>query len=470
MGLSLGLSLKIGSDGSGDWTPANVTTDGGISPINWYEADCGISGSPISQWNDRTGRDHLIQATESRQPTLVDDELNGHPVVRFDGTDDCLYKAPIASNLEQPVTFFVVMKDREVGEAADSAYYFGGSSAYDVTNRFHFLNNYSASPDTIRMWAGSFFYSFDRDSDWHVFTLVFNTATSSIFRDGVDYGSTGDIGSKYSTSLVIGALTHTGTSPAMLDVAALLVYPGAVSEADRIQIEGYLGAKYYWTPNMPTSDGGIYPTHWYESDSGVTGDPVSAWADKAGSDDFAQGTGAAQPTVVNDVLNGYPILRFDGDDDYFAVAFAEMAQPNTAFVVFRKNDAAMDTYPSFIHGASSSHDFGLFQYDGHSYHWAFTSGSILESSESAQTDFDFHVWSIISNGATSSYYRDGILMASGNAGSESLTGLKVGTRHDATMSFANMDIAALIVFSGALSAADEAQVRGYLTNKYGAMP
>jgi hypothetical protein len=465
MGLSLGVSLKIGSDGSGDWTPASATTEGGLIPINWYEADYGIAGSPVSQWNDRMGRDNLAQASGSLQPTLVLEELNGRPVVRFDGTNDCIGKAPLASSLEQPFTIFAVMKDRETGEAADTAYYFGGNNVYDATNRFHFLNYYSPSPDNVRMWAGNSFHSFTRDSNWHIFTLVFNTATSSAFRDGVEFESTGNTGTHYSTALLIGALSHTGIDPSQLDIAALLIYSGAVSEADRLQIEGYLNAK-YWTPELPTYDGGVYPTHWYESDSGVTGDPVSAWADKAGSDDFAQGTGAAQPTVVNDVLNGFPVLRFDGDDDYLAVAFAEMAQPNTVFVVFRKNDAAMDTYPSFIHGADSSHDFGLFSFDSQSYHWSFTSGAILQSSESSQSDFDFHVWSIISNGATSSYYRDGVLMASGNAGSESLTGLKIGTRHDATMSFANMDITALIVFSGALSAADEAQVRGYLTNRY----
>jgi hypothetical protein len=226
------------------WTPFYPTTDGGVTPRNWYEADFGISGSPISQWNDKTGTDHLTQATGIKQPLLVPNVLNGHPIVRFDGINDCIYKAPIASNLTQPFTIFAVMKDLEVGEAPNDAYYFGGDLTFDITNRLHVLRYYSSSPDRMRMWAGATLLTFNIDNSWHVFTFIFNTATSSTLRDGIVYGPSGNVSTKHSTALLIGASGNAGGAAAQMDLAAMLIYPGVSSGPDQLQIGGYLNSKY----------------------------------------------------------------------------------------------------------------------------------------------------------------------------------------------------------------------------------
>ncbi len=63
---------------------------------------------------------------------------------------------------------------------------------------------------------------------------------------------------------------------------------------------------------------------WLRADAGVTHDSlgrVSEWADQSDNDHRAfQTTDARKPLFVRNVLNGRPAVRFDGADDYLAIA------------------------------------------------------------------------------------------------------------------------------------------------------
>lgn len=57
--------------------------------------------------------------------------------------------------------------------------------------------------------------------------------------------------------------------------------------------------------------------------------PVATWPDISGNgNDFVQATGANQPTLVSDLVNGYPAVLFDGSNDYVGSTL-DMAQPLT---------------------------------------------------------------------------------------------------------------------------------------------
>jgi len=72
------------------------------------------------------------------------------------------------------------------------------------------------------------------------------------------------------------------------------------------------------------------------------GDPVATWNDVSGNGfDFVQGTGSARPTYKTGILNGKPIVRFDGVDDKLTRAnFITSAASTTFAVVTRSGGSA----------------------------------------------------------------------------------------------------------------------------------
>lgn len=89
------------------------TTISGL--IGWWNAD-DISilgdGTAVATWPDGSGsNNHLIQSTGTKQPTLKTSIINGHAVVRFDGTTDGLISTnDVDLTATKAVTFFVVCK------------------------------------------------------------------------------------------------------------------------------------------------------------------------------------------------------------------------------------------------------------------------------------------------------------------------------------------------------------------------
>src|SRR5438128_2330986 len=63
---------------------------------------------------------------------------------------------------------------------------------------------------------------------------------------------------------------------------------------------------------------------WLKADAGVTagaGGKVTAWQDQSGKGNNASQTVAdTSPLLVNNAINGKPVLRFDGVDDFLEVA------------------------------------------------------------------------------------------------------------------------------------------------------
>src|SRR5262245_40330762 len=71
---------------------------------------------------------------------------------------------------------------------------------------------------------------------------------------------------------------------------------------------------------------------WLVADTGVTtnNSRVTTWADRSGNNNnAAQSVIARQPTLVTGVVNGQPVVRFDGTDDALQVTDSATLQFGT---------------------------------------------------------------------------------------------------------------------------------------------
>lgn len=79
----------------------------------------------------------------------------------------------------------------------------------------------------------------------------------------------------------------------------------------------------------------------------ANGDPVGSWSDLSGNGKhFSQATSTKRPTLQKNVLGGYPVLRFDGLDDYLQRTSPIIAGTAdfTLFVVGRYTAAVSGTF------------------------------------------------------------------------------------------------------------------------------
>lgn len=201
----------------------------------WYDADnLGLAdNAAVRSWPDSSGhlRD-LLQGTAANQPTLQTNELNGHSVVRFDGTNDYLTTA-FGLTLAQPLRIFVVAKSATAS----------GHRVVDGIDGTNRAAMYGVPSSTWRMWAtGAEVIGPTRDANYHIHYVRFTGATSTIRVDG-GAGTTGNPGAAGLAGLTIGAgqdlaAFHDG------DIAEIIVYSSTLTFAQLNALGRYLSVKY----------------------------------------------------------------------------------------------------------------------------------------------------------------------------------------------------------------------------------
>lgn len=101
---------------------------------------------------------------------------------------------------------------------------------------------------------------------------------------------------------------------------------------------------------------------WYKADEigGLSdGDPVTTWSDSSGNSVDLSQTGSARPTYKTSIINGLPVVRFDGSDDLLSSSSFSSGTPGLMFAsVFRVStlkdynaligihDSSLPAYPS----------------------------------------------------------------------------------------------------------------------------
>jgi hypothetical protein len=205
-----------------------------------------------------------------------------------------------------------------------------------------------------------------------------------------------------------------------------------------------------WTPAKVTS---ATLQFWFEGDVGLT---TSGWTDQSGNgrnmtftNTPTLGTKGSTPTVI-----------FNGTDEYGRLSAFTFNQPETIVIVvktltFVGNDRIFD--------GNAGNSMGFFHTDPNTlamYAGANIGG--LGQPYGADT-WDIHY--LVYNGASSSYQRNGGSVGTGNVGASNAGGFNLASYNNTTLC-SNIEVVAVLGFSGVLSVDDKTKLKNYLNDKY----
>lgn len=207
---------------------------------------------------------------------------------------------------------------------------------------------------------------------------------------------------------------------------------------------------------------------WLEADSigGLSdGDPVSTWADSGGGAHDATAAGSARPTWETNVINGLPVVRFNGTANIMDLEDASALTSGEAFFVFNCPADPPSTGTGVLYNFGSAadtshHPFG----DGNVYdEFGTTSRKTAGNPATSFTSFViYNVWSATNDWASSvngsSLHSTGTNTV-GFPAAPKLGGSGLG-------SWGAFDVATVIVYDHKLSSGARSDVVTYLENKY----
>lgn len=219
---------------------------------------------------------------------------------------------------------------------------------------------------------------------------------------------------------------------------------------------------------------------WYDgSDPLGTGVPpanntqISPWYDKSGNGyNATNGTGSAQPTYKSNILGGNGVINFDGSDDTLTMpsgVYSLANGNNTAFVV--SNTTSDSTTQRVVYmtegGAANSRWFVAYSTTSGNVNFN-SSTSNASVSATGVTKANYNIFSCYRSGTTQSISVNNAAETT-NASGASESGVDAASigSNGGGAGFVIGNIAEIIIYNRALSAADIIQINRYLSNKWG---
>lgn len=170
-----------------------------------------------------------------------------------------------------------------------------------------------------------------------------------------------------------------------------------------------------------------------------------------------------RPTRIDSALNHFPVISFDGNNNYLQSLFSqEFSQPNTFFIIWKNNKI---TGTSGIFDGTSEGLRNTLQWVNGGLRLTAGASSPYVSYNKSQP-FNYILSSICFNESNTSVYENGLLMASGIIDNNSLSGLQIGRRTAFNTQYFEGKIAEIIFYDTLLTDSQREQVEEYLITKY----
>lgn len=254
---------------SGPFSPTDVA---GL--VLWLKADAGTfqdtgcssaattDTTKVNCWQDQSGEgNHVISSdTANTDPTIETGEQNGNPVIRFGGTSTQRLIAPDDASLDVTTfTAFAVFKvnndgitDTNAGILLKNGNTSGATAAYGITalkqsagqsRNGVFMDPTGSAWDQYADGATDRAYS----TAW-LFTQWYDGSTATCWTNATQDGTENISGAVTTTTgeLSIGGVSASFgiTSRMRADVAEIILYNSALSQANREAVRDYLNTKY----------------------------------------------------------------------------------------------------------------------------------------------------------------------------------------------------------------------------------
>ncbi|MDP2037522.1 MAG: T9SS type A sorting domain-containing protein, partial [Ignavibacteria bacterium] len=198
---------------------------------------------------------------------------------------------------------------------------------------------------------------------------------------------------------------------------------------------------------------------------------VSSWGDVSGFDnDASQSTSANQPTLVSNSMNGNPVIRFDGTNDYLLSSLTSTLgiqnNPYEVFVVAKSSSSNIQFL--FASGGWEQYEYHLNGDQGARF-IPVSSTYIDHGTVSNYTDGNAHVFSARASSSGGAVRVDGIdgATTSNNILSSSAVNFWLGARGSDLTNYFYGDMAEVLLYNTNLSTSDRSTVEHYLATRYG---
>lgn len=221
----------------------------------WWSADSIKvgNGNPIETWTTNNNEFLFVtQPTAANRPTLVNNVINGKPVVRFDGVNDYFDGGDILDISSGGHTVFIIGKSNNAnGSFYAKSVYAGQPNRYALLFDAGKILNLLHSNTAIPLYGNTNSNAFELYCSQVATNLgkIFFYQNSSKVTEG-NFSLNYNFNSIY--NFIIGAYNNaTGTIPPIAglylngDIAEIIIYNRPLAQLERQEIENYLRMKYF---------------------------------------------------------------------------------------------------------------------------------------------------------------------------------------------------------------------------------
>ena len=244
------------------WTPDQTPTD------LWLDAadasTITLNGSTVSQWNDKSGNArHFSQSTATSQPGYSTNQLNGYPILTFDGTDDFLDGGNILPATNS-ISVWIIARQNTISTTSSAPYLGRMNSAiadgnYLVRGQLSSQTNLSFAQMRTSVATYSANITGTPNSNWTLVGMRYSSTDNQLqsLRNGSSSTAVATSGTAADPGIAcrIAARSAGTINYLHVDVAEIVVLLSAPAAlvAPRPQIEGYLSWKYGLQGNLPAT-------------------------------------------------------------------------------------------------------------------------------------------------------------------------------------------------------------------------